>query len=30
MEIEIEKAKEIKIPIRYYDIHCRPVGGIRK
>lgn len=27
MEIEIEKAKEIKIPIRYYDIHCRPVGG---
>ena len=30
MEIEIETAKEIKIPIRYYDIHCRPVGGIRK
>jgi hypothetical protein len=30
IEIEIEKAKEIKIPIRYYDIHCRPVGGIRK
>lgn len=30
MEIEIEKAKEIKIPIRYYDIHCRPVGCIRK
>ena len=30
MEIEIEKAKEINIPIRYYDIHCRPVGGIRK
>lgn len=30
MEIEIEKAKEIKIPIRYYDIHCRPVGGITK
>lgn len=29
MEIEIEKAKEIKIPIRYYDIHCKPLGGDR-
>lgn len=29
MEIEIEKAKEMKIPIRYYDIHCKPVGGNR-
>lgn len=29
MEIEIEKAKEMKIPIRYHDIHCKPVGGNR-
>ena len=27
MEIEIEKAKEMKIPIRYHDIHCKPLGG---
>lgn len=27
MEIEIEKAKEMKIPIRYFDIHCNRVGG---
>ncbi|MGO1368535.1 DUF7768 domain-containing protein [Senegalia sp. (in: firmicutes)] len=29
MSIEIEKAKEMKIPIRYHDIHCRPIGGDR-
>lgn len=29
MEIEIEMAKDMNIPIRYYDIHCRPVGGNR-
>lgn len=27
MEIEIEKAKEMKIPIRYFDIHCNGAGG---
>ena len=27
MEMEIEKAKELKIPIRYHDIHCKPVEG---
>jgi len=27
--MEIEKAKDMNIPIRYYDIHCRPVGGNR-
>jgi hypothetical protein len=30
MAMEIEKAKEMKIAIRYHDIRCRPVGGIRK
>lgn len=29
MEIEIKKAKEMKIPIRYYDIHCKPLAGDR-
>ena len=29
MELEIEKAKEMKIPIRYHDIHCKPLGGDR-
>lgn len=25
MEIEIEEAKNRNIPIKYYDIHCKPV-----
>ena len=27
MQMEIEKAKEMKMPIRYHDIHCKPVEG---
>ena len=29
MEVEIEKAENMKIPIRYHDIHCKPIGGIK-
>ena len=29
MEIEIERAKEMRIPIRYHDIHCKPLAGDR-
>ena len=27
LAVEIEKAKSMKIPIRYQDIHCKKVGG---
>ena len=27
MKVEIEKAKEMKIPIKYFDISCNPLGG---
>ncbi len=29
MEMEIKRAKEMKMPIRYHDIHCKPLGGDR-
>ena len=27
MEIEIKKAKEMIIPVKYYNIHCKFIGG---
>lgn len=29
MEMEIKQAKEMKLPIRYHDIHCKPLVGDR-
>jgi hypothetical protein len=29
MAVEIDKAKSVNMPIRYFDIHCKPVGGMR-
>lgn len=29
MEIEIKEAERMKIPIRYHDIHCKPLAGGR-
>ncbi|SHJ77555.1 DUF7768 domain-containing protein [Paramaledivibacter caminithermalis] len=29
MAVEIEKAKSINIPIRYFNTHCIPVGGMK-
>lgn len=30
MAAEIEKAERMKIPIRYHDIHCKPVEEVGK
>jgi hypothetical protein len=27
MELEIEEAKRRNMPIKYYDIHCKPITG---
>lgn len=29
MEMEIKEAERMKIPIRYHDIHCKPLAGGR-
>ena len=29
MEMEIKEAERMKIPIRYHDIHCKPLAGER-
>ncbi|MBZ4669575.1 MAG: hypothetical protein JG775_2730 [Defluviitaleaceae bacterium] len=29
MAVEIEKAKSINMPIRYFNTHCKPVGGMK-
>ena len=29
MTVEIEKAKELKIPIKYFTVDCKPVGGMK-
>lgn len=29
MEIEIKEAERMKIPIKYHDIHCKPIVGGR-
>lgn len=29
MALEIEKAKKLKMPIRYFNIHCKEVGGMK-
>ena len=29
MAVEIEKAKSLKIPIRYFDTHCKPVEEVK-
>lgn len=29
MAVEIKKAKEIEIPIKYFTVDCKPVGGMK-